>query len=57
MHTNPDAPIELYDLSIDVGEQNNMAFDHPEIVKKITDIMKKEHAYSKEFSFTYEREN
>ena len=57
MHANPDAPIELYDLSIDVGEQNNIAFDHPDIVKKITDIMKKEHAYSKEFSFTYEREN
>ena len=57
MHANPDAPIELYDLSIDVGEQNNIALDHPEIVKEIAEIMEKEHTYSKIFSFTYERKN
>lgn len=57
MDDNPNALIELYDLSVDVGEQNNIASDHPEIVKKISDIMKREHTYSKEFSFTYERKN
>ncbi len=57
MHANPDAQIELYDLSIDVGEQNNIALDHPEIVKEIAEIMEKEHTYSKVFSFTYEQKN
>ncbi len=57
MHANPDASIELYDLSIDVGEQNNIESDHPEVVKKISEIMENEHTYSKVFSFTYERKN
>ena len=57
MHANPDAQIELYDLSIDVGEQNNIALDHPEIVKEIAEIMEKEHTFSKVFSFTYEKKN
>jgi len=36
---NPDGPIELYDLKSDVGEQNNVAGVHPEIVKQIEAIM------------------
>ncbi|MBN3581398.1 arylsulfatase [Algoriphagus aestuarii] len=36
--------IELYDLSIDPQELKNIADDHPEIVRKIEEIMKKEHA-------------
>ena len=55
MHENLEAPIELYDLTTDVWEQNNIASDHPEIVKKIAGIMEKEHTYSKEFSFRFER--
>jgi uncharacterized sulfatase len=34
-----DAPIELYDLSTDIGEQNNVANDHPEIVEKMKSYM------------------
>ncbi|MBA7680571.1 hypothetical protein ES703_88892 [subsurface metagenome] len=30
-----DAPFELYDLSRDIGEQNNIAVEHPQIVAKI----------------------
>jgi len=30
-----DEPWELYDLSVDVGEQNNIAKDHPDIVSKL----------------------
>lgn len=33
-------PIELYDLSQDIGEKNNVADDHPEIVKQIDEIMR-----------------
>lgn len=32
-------PIELYDLSTDIGETNNIAAQHPEIIEKIDSIM------------------
>jgi arylsulfatase len=32
-------PVELYDLSVDAGESNNVASAHPEIVGKIRRIM------------------
>lgn len=40
---NPDAPIELYDLSKDIGEENNVANLHPDIVAQMAAILKKEH--------------
>jgi len=55
MNNNPKAPIELYNLASDIGEQNNIAAENPEIVEKIVNIMEKEHTYSKEFSFGYEK--
>jgi hypothetical protein len=36
---NPNGPIELYYLKNDIGEQNNVAKQHPQIVAKIEDIM------------------
>lgn len=33
------AEIQLYDLSSDQGEQNNLAEKHPELVKKFTDML------------------
>jgi len=50
----PDKMMELYDLSKDIGETNNIAAENPEIVKKIDAIMKKEHVPSKDFPFTWE---
>lgn len=38
--------IELYDLEKDIKEEHNLAKQHPEIVKKIDEIMKKEHTQS-----------
>jgi arylsulfatase len=35
--------IQLYDLDNDIREQNDVAEKHPEIVKKVEEIMKKEH--------------
>lgn len=35
--------IELYDLSVDLSEENNIADQYPEIVKKIEEIMSREH--------------
>ena len=55
MTDNANAPIELYNLDIDLGEQINVAKDHPKIVDQIQAIMSKEHTYSKEFSFKFEQ--
>ncbi len=33
--------MELYNLSIDIGERNNLAFSHPELVQQLGDIMDK----------------
>ena len=33
-------PLQLYDLSVDLGETNDIAPEHPEVVRKIEDIMR-----------------
>ncbi|MDX1284260.1 MAG: arylsulfatase [Draconibacterium sp.] len=40
---NPDLPIELYNISQDISETTNLASEHPELIKKIETMMKKEH--------------
>lgn len=42
-NANPEGPLELFDLSIDEGEQTNVASSHPDVVAEITEIMKREH--------------
>ncbi|MRT91995.1 arylsulfatase [Ancylomarina sp. 16SWW S1-10-2] len=41
--------LELYNLATDVSESNNVADQHPDIVAKMKEIMKKEHVDSKRF--------
>ncbi|MBT5716325.1 MAG: N-acetylgalactosamine-6-sulfatase, partial [Opitutae bacterium] len=48
---DPDSPIELYDLSKDTGEENNIASRHPQIVKKVESAMKESHVESPIFPF------
>jgi arylsulfatase A-like enzyme len=36
---DPDGPIELYDLAADLGEAENIADRHPDIVKQIAELM------------------
>lgn len=48
---NPNGPLELYDLATDIGEQNNVASQHPEIVKRMAKIMNEEHTESEIISF------
>ena len=50
-YRDPDGPIELYDLASDVGEQNNVAAQHPEIVERIAEIMRQEHRPSNIWDF------
>lgn len=53
----PQGETELYDLSADIGEVNNIASSRPDIVKKMEEIMKEAHTPSIDFPFSYENEN
>ena len=41
--------IELYNIAEDIGEQNNVAAEHPEVVTKLKKLMEREHVPSKDF--------
>ncbi|BAV08854.1 Arylsulfatase A [Filimonas lacunae] len=43
VNKNDDAPIELYDISKDPGEEHNIAAEHADIVEKIKSFMKEAH--------------
>ncbi|WP_422348548.1 arylsulfatase [Flagellimonas sp.] len=55
MSQNPDAPVELYNLTTDEGETQDVSAEHPEIVQKIVEIMRAEHNPSGVFPFEYEK--
>lgn len=38
--TNPGAPLELYDLKNDVAETTNVAARHPDVIKKMTALLR-----------------
>jgi len=46
-----EGPIELYDLDNDLGETNNIAAEHPEVVAKIKAFMREAHEPSEIFQF------
>jgi arylsulfatase A-like enzyme len=48
---NSNSPIELYDLSKDIGEENNIASNHPELVKKMELAMRDSHSKNPIFPF------
>ena len=52
---DPDAPIELYRLTDDIGEENNLAEQYSEMVKKMDRLMNEAHLYSENFSFEHEK--
>jgi len=45
---------ELYDLSVDMEEQNNIAEQHPDIVKEMLQIMEKSHVEIPEISLFHD---
>lgn len=46
---NPNSPIELYDLANDLGEKNDIAAEHPEIVQEMKALFKQARTESKTF--------
>ncbi len=54
VNKDPGAAPELYDLSADIGEMNDIASSNPQIVKQMAEIMKKEHKPSEVFPFAWE---
>ncbi|MEL6254793.1 MAG: arylsulfatase [Bacteroidota bacterium] len=48
---DPDGPLELYDLSADIGEENNQADQHPDIVREMEEILKSARTPSEVFTF------
>ncbi len=45
----PDQPVELYDLSKDVGEKSNVAEQQPEVVKRMKEFMESARTESEEW--------
>ena len=52
----PQGKTELYDLSNDIGETDDVASSHPEIVTRMEEIMKQAHTPSEIFPFAYEKQ-
>ena len=48
---DPNAELELYDLGKDVGEEDNVALEHPDIVAKMKAILKEARTPSEVFTF------
>ncbi|WP_406684706.1 arylsulfatase [Seonamhaeicola sp. MEBiC1930] len=48
---NPEAPLELYNLSNDIGEKNNLSEKHPEIAGEMKLIMTEARTHSEIFTF------
>lgn len=50
--TNPSSPVELYDLSNDIGETNNISSKHLEVAREMSQLMKNSRAESPVFKFS-----
>ena len=48
---NPGGPLELYNLSVDPGEQYDVAGENPELMKKFSDLMAGSRTESDQFNF------
>ena len=55
MNSDPNGPIELYDLANDPSEENNIAELNPDISQKMIDLMQESHSESDIFKFKHEK--
>lgn len=49
MKTDINDPLELYNLDTDLGEKNNIASEHPEVVAQMTKMLSEAHTNSERF--------
>lgn len=49
--SNPDAPVELYNLTTDIGETNNLAGEYPEVAAEMKALMQQSRVPSAVFAF------
>lgn len=52
-HTNLEGRVELYDLATDIGEQNDLAAGHPDLVSEIRTIVRESHRDTPWETYTY----
>lgn len=57
MSDDPNAPIQLFDLSKDIGEENDISAEHPELIEDMKSLLKTARTPSDVFQFNYEKQN
>lgn len=57
VNKDPESPLELYNLAEDLGEENNIAADHPEIVEELDRLLVEARTESPYFKFNHEMKN
>ncbi|MFR9656890.1 MAG: sulfatase-like hydrolase/transferase, partial [Rikenellaceae bacterium] len=55
VNNGPNGPVLLYNILEDKEELNDVAAQHPDVVKRALEIMDREHVPSDVFPFTYEK--
>ncbi|MBI1900524.1 MAG: arylsulfatase [Planctomycetia bacterium] len=50
LRAKQDAPLALYDLSSDPGEEKNVAADHPDVVAKIESLLAAQHSPERDYA-------
>ena len=50
---NPDAPIQLYDLSADLGETNDISEYYPQVIAEMKQLFKEARTESEVFNFSH----
>jgi arylsulfatase A-like enzyme len=50
VQTHPDRPLELYDLASDVGEEHDVAAEHPDVVARMRQLMREAHVDNDRFT-------
>lgn len=51
--TQPNPPVELYDIEKDPAEQHNVAAQHPDIVHQLDALIQSAHVYNKDWPLLY----